>query len=183
MTLSDVSKPGVATPRTETAESQQPCVTPPVKLRHLALPGDVETAASWYANPEVLYFSEGAKVPPFSKHRIENMYRWLSEKGTVYIIEVFEGKWVPVGDAALCKDLIPIVIGDNRYRNRGIGSRVLELLIEDAITLGWNTLIAHKVFSYNTPSIKLFEKYGFIRTFVGVDENGEMFFRYEKSLH
>lgn len=104
-------------------------------------------------------------------------------KVRVYIIEVFDGGCLPVGDVALREDLMPIVIGDRRYRHRGVGSSVLKLLIEEAKRLGWRKLIAHKIFAYNTPSIKLFEKYGFVKMSSQVEEDGQEFFRYEKILN
>jgi RimJ/RimL family protein N-acetyltransferase len=152
-----------------------------VRLRPLTLPDDIDRATPWYADPDVLYFSEGTTVP-FDTARIEGMYRWLSARGQVFIIEVFDGGWIPVGDISLCENLIPIVIGDPRYRGRGVGSRALGLLIEEAKKLGWTKLIAHQIFSYNHRSLKLFEKYGFRKTDTGVDRDGREFFRYEKEL-
>ena len=35
----------------------------------LHLPEDIETAVSWYADQEVLYFSEGQSVPTFDRIR------------------------------------------------------------------------------------------------------------------
>ncbi len=153
-----------------------------VRLRPLDLPGDIDLAVPWYSDPEVLYFSEGIGVLPFDKARIENMYQWLSARGQVFIIEVFDARWIAVGDASLCENLMPIVIGDSRYHSRGVGSQVLSLLIEKAQELGWRRLVAHQIYSYNTRSIKLFEKFGFVKTETGVDKNGQECFRYEKTL-
>lgn len=154
----------------------------PVRLRPLDLPGDIDRAVPWYSDPDVLFFSEGPGVLPFDRTRIENMYRWLSTRGQVFIIEVLDGQWLPVGDASLCENLMPIVIGDSRYQNRGVGSQVLRLLIEKAQELGWSHLIAHQIYSYNIRSIKLFEKFGFTKTETGINKQGQEFFRYEKWL-
>ncbi len=156
--------------------------TLPVRLRPLHLPEDIETALPWYADPEVLYFSEGPGVPAFDRARIEKMYRWLSERGDVFVIEVLDETWRPVGDAALCATLMPIVIGDARYRNRGIGRQVLTLLIDVARSRGWTKLVAHKIFAYNERSMKLFENAGFVRTGTGVDDQEQAYVRYEKTL-
>lgn len=152
-----------------------------VRLRPLTLPDDIDLAIPWYADPDVLYFSEGT-TEPFDTTRIHGMYRWLSERGQVFIIEVFDEDWIPVGDISLCANLIPIVIGDPRYRGRGVGSQALGLLIEEATRLGWSKLIAHQIFSYNHRSLKLFQKFGFQKTETGVDSQGREFFRYEKDL-
>jgi RimJ/RimL family protein N-acetyltransferase len=162
--------------------SESTSTTLPVRLRPLNLPQDIEIALPWYADPEVLYFSEGPSVPPFDKARIEKMYRWLSERGHVFVIEVFDETWRPVGDAALCETLMPIVIGDAQYRNRGVGSQALQLLIDAARSRGWRKLVAHKIFAYNARSMKLFEKAGFVRTDTGVDDQEQAYFRYEKTL-
>ncbi|PSR23493.1 MAG: hypothetical protein C7B45_02850 [Sulfobacillus acidophilus] len=122
-----------------------------VKLRPLNVAEDVNLALSWYADPEVLYFSEGANAGRFDAARVERMYRWLLHKGRVFIVEVFDEGWRAVGDVALCPELMPIVIGDPQYRNRGVGTQVLCLLIEEARRSGWTKLVAHKVYRYNTP--------------------------------
>lgn len=153
-----------------------------VRLRPLSLPDDVELALPWYADTEALYFSEGPEAKPFDGQRLIKMYEWLSRQGQVFIIEVMEERWTAIGDATLCEGMIPIVIGDGRYRGRGIGSHVLALLIQEARLRGWEKLVAHKIYSYNTRSRKLFEKHGFIRMNSGVDENGTAYHRYEKRL-
>ena len=104
----------------------------PVRLRPLNLPDDIEVAVPWYADQEVLYFSEGPGVQACDRIRIEKMCRWLSDRGHVFVIEIFDETWRPVGDAALCETLMPIVIGDVKYRNRGVGSQALQRLIEVA---------------------------------------------------
>lgn len=154
----------------------------PVRLRPLQLPQDVALALPWYNDPETLYFAEGPNVAAFDAQRIAKMYEWLSQKGQVYIIEVRAGHWQAVGDATLCQDLIPIVIGDPQFRNRGVGTQTLQLLIEKARQQGWTTLVAHKIYTYNTRSIRMFEKCGFVQTATGVDDNGETFVRFEKFL-
>lgn len=154
----------------------------PVRLRPLNLPDDIEVAIPWYADQEVLCFSEGPGVQAFDRIRIEKMYRWLSDRGHVFVIEVFDETWRSVGDAALCEALMPIVIGDVKYRNRGVGSQALQLLIEAARSRGWTKLVAHKIFSYNARSMKLFEKAGFVRTGTGIDDQEQAYVRYEKML-
>jgi RimJ/RimL family protein N-acetyltransferase len=150
----------------------------------LRLPEDIETALGWYQDPEVLFYSEGPGVTGFNRTRIERMYRWLLDRGEVFFIEVegFEGTWQPVGDVALCETMIPIVIGEAQYRNRGVGSHALAQVIEVARDHGWTKLVAHKIFSYNLRSMQLFEKAGFVRTATRMDENGQSYAVYEKML-
>ena len=66
---------------------------------------------------------------PYTCEKLTNMYRYLNDKGELYFIEVREaGEWKPIGDVTFWQEDMPIVIGDARYRGRGIGRRyVLEL--------------------------------------------------------
>ena len=56
-------------------------------------------------------------------------------------IEVKEkGEWFPIGDVTLSQDNFPIVIGNPTYQHRGIGKKVLSILIELARVKGWKEL-------------------------------------------
>jgi phosphinothricin acetyltransferase len=48
------------------------------------------------------------------------------------------------------------------FRNRGLGSYLLEQAITRASSIGLNTLLGF-IFGHNEPSLKLFEKFGFAR--------------------
>lgn len=155
----------------------------PVRLRPLKLPDDIKWAQPWYSDPEVLYLSEGPTSPPFDAARVERMYQYLAERGDVYIIEVYDQVWRPVGDITLTdNDMTPIVIGEARYRNHGVGTEALQLLIEKARQKHLGKLVAHAIFQYNPRSARLFEKCGFKRTASGVDSHGQAFWRYEYDL-
>lgn len=55
----------------------------------------------------------------------------------------------------------PIVIGSRNHRSKGIGKRVLSLLVSKALELGWKEMNAKGIYSYNTRSIRLFKSLGF----------------------
>ncbi len=149
-----------------------------LRLRTAQLPVDVEPAVKWYSDPEVLYFSEGEGTSPYDGKTVESMFHYLADRGELYIIEVNDGgEWRPIGDAALLPESLPIVIGDKLYRSRGLGRRVLQLLVRHAATLGWDELRVSKVFVYNERSLRLFEGAGFVRQALTTDETGQPVWR------
>lgn len=112
-----------------------------VRLRRAKVPEDCLIAVKWYQDPEVLYYSEGPGIEPYNLDVVQKMYEYLSSIGTLYIIEVEENqKWIPAGDATLAKDTLPVVIGEARYRSRGVGKIVLHMLIEKAKHENWDQL-------------------------------------------
>lgn len=144
-----------------------------LRLRSAQLPADIGPAVKWYSDPEVLRFSEGEGTPPYDERIVARMFEFLADGGELYIIEVNDTDiWRPIGDAALLPDSLPIVIGDERYRSRGLGTRVLQLLIGRAASLGWEELKVSKVFAYNERALRLFEGAGFIRQELATDEAG-----------
>ena len=101
-----------------------------VRLRPADLKEDMSFFLEWYTNPDVLFYSEGPKTMPYGPDVIERMNKALSEIGEAYVIEVKEsGSWKPIGDASITKDKTPITIGAEEYWGRGIGTKVLNLLI------------------------------------------------------
>jgi RimJ/RimL family protein N-acetyltransferase len=135
-----------------------------LRLRLVRIPEDIDAAVPWYSDPEVLHFSEGPGTPAYTRDTVERMFRYLAKHGETYIIEVLEsGTWLPIGDAALLPDSLTIVIGSARHRSRGLGKRVLRLLIDRATVLGRQTLAVGKIFEDNERSFRLYEGAGFVR--------------------
>lgn len=155
-----------------------------LRLRPVELPRDLAAAVPWYHDPEVLRFSEGDGTPPYDFAMVERMYRYLSEHGELYMIEVKDDRdrWHAIGDATLCRDSLPLVIGESAYRSKGLGKRVLGLLIDRARELGWAELQVKRVFSYNLRSRRLFERAGFTLSGTGVDEEGRAYWSFHLSL-
>lgn len=144
-----------------------------VRLRPVVLPDDVATAVAWYQDPEVLAGSEGPEASPFPPERVARMYQYLAQIGEVFIIEVNDrGAWIPVGDAALSERMMPIVVGDARWRGRGIGRAALGALIGHAKSAGCRRLTAHKIYETNTASQRLFAGAGFRLVDRGQEDNG-----------
>ena len=99
---------------------------------------------------------------PYTYEKLTNMYRYLNGKGELYFIEVYEsGEWKPIGDVTFWQEDMPIVIGDARYRGRGIGKRVVSALVERGRALGYDRLYVGEIYNYNTASKRCFESVGF----------------------
>ena len=145
-----------------------------LRLRPLRLPADLEVALPWYADPEVLQFSEGGADEPYSVATVRQTYEVLASKGEVFIIEADAGNgWRPIGDVTLGEDGIPITIGDPPYRSRGFGTRTLALLVARARALGWDKLVTNPILLSNERSLRMFERAGFVRDEFVRDESGD----------
>lgn len=154
-----------------------------VRLSPLDLEAVMPYALSWYRDPDVLDGSEGSGTPAYDRVTIERMYAYLGRIGELYVIEVRDGgAWIPVGDAALSRTTIPIVVGDARFRGRGVGKAALNLLIARARALGWDSLCAAKVYTYNRRAIRLFEGAGFRLVATAHDGRGRPFRSYRLPL-
>lgn len=145
--------------------------------------GDVETALAWYRDPHVLKMSEGTGATPFDRPRVERMYAILEDIGELYMIEVLDGgRWVTVGDVTLARSTLPVVIGEAAFRGRGVGGRVLDLLIARARALGWSRLEVKGIHTYNRASQALCESRGFKPAGSRTDESGRTLLRYSLDL-
>ncbi len=152
-------------------------------LRLRKYDGSYLTGLPWYRDEVVYYNSEGitdeSKIP--DENYVKGMYDWFEKNGRseMYFIEVKEnGNFTPIGDAALQKENLPIVIGVGKYRGRGIGKAVLTTLVDRARSLGWDKLTDVKIFKYNTASQRLYSSCGFTR--VGEDDR---YYFYERELN
>ncbi len=134
-----------------------------LRLRPVTLPDDVALGVPWYRDPEVLRLSEGEGTPPYDAAMVERMWRAMVARCEVYIIETLTPDgWRAIGDASICREGgVPIVIGEAAYRSRGLGRRVLRLLIERARALGWPRLFVKGVYTDNERSRRLYEGAGF----------------------
>ena len=156
---------------------------PTIRLRPANIDEDCSHALLWYQDPEVLHFSEGPGTEAYDPETVQAMYRYLASIGRLYIIEAQEdGEWVPIGDVTLSRETIPIVIGDPGYRSRGIGTRVIRMLIEMAREEQWTELKVKKVYTFNDRSHRMFTGLGFAVTGEGVDENGHRYRSYRLEL-
>ncbi|KIL34596.1 hypothetical protein SD70_32480 [Gordoniibacillus kamchatkensis] len=156
-----------------------------LRLRPIALPQDVAAAVPWYQDPEVLYYSEGgASSKPYDYEKVQAMYNYLLNKAEVYIIEVdTKDGWLPIGDVALFHESgVPIVIGNPEYRSKGIGKRVMRLIINRAKVLGRTNIRTNGIYIFNKRSRRLFESLGFTIAESFADDDGNECYRFNLKL-
>ncbi|MCD8380347.1 MAG: GNAT family N-acetyltransferase [Lachnospiraceae bacterium] len=137
------------------------CVDENLRLKKYE--GDCAFALDWYQDEETLLMVDG-KYQPYDLDRLYRMYEYLQKRGEVYFIEILcENKksWVPIGDVSFWQNDMPIVIGKQKFRGRGIGEKVVLALVERAKTLGFSYVEVADIYDYNLPSIRMFEKCGF----------------------
>lgn len=145
-----------------------------VRLRPVDLDKDMGSFLEWYTNPDVLFYSEGPKTLPYGPDVIKRMQQKLSELGEAYIIEILEnGKWKAIGDASITNDKTPITIGAEEYWGRGIGTKVLRLLLGRARELGMKKLKVSGIYEYNARSLRLYSNAGFVETGRGNEDGYE----------
>ena len=130
-------------------------------LRLRKFDGFFDFAFGWYQDIETVWLVDGKKER-YTKERLDAMYSYLDEHGERYFIEVLEdGAYKPIGDVTFWQEDMPIVIGDPRYRGRGIGKKVIAALIERGKQLGYTKLYVDEIYAFNTGSRKCFESVGF----------------------
>ena len=118
-------------------------------------------ALAWYQDPETVYLVDGIREP-YTREKLERMYRYLDTHGELYYIEALEkGFFRPIGDVTFSQEDMPIVIGDPAYRRRGIGRRVVAALIERGRDLGCAALGVREIYAWNAASQRCFESHGF----------------------
>lgn len=148
-------------------------VEPGLRLRKFD--GIPEEALGWYQDPEVVYLVDGVREP-YTREKLDRMYRWLDGHGELYCIEIWEnGAYRPIGDVTFWQEDMPIVIGDPACRGRGIGRKVIEALAERGKTLGYSELFVAEIYDFNTASRKCFERARFRE--YGKTEKGSRFRR------
>ncbi|NQJ22506.1 GNAT family N-acetyltransferase [Streptococcus suis] len=118
-------------------------------------------AFEWHQDLELVWLVDGNKEP-YTLDRLNRMYGYLATNGECYFIEIFEDEqFIPIGDVTLFADDFAIAIGDKQYWNKGIGTKVLQRMIERAREVGLEEILVEEIYDWNTGSRKLFEKCGF----------------------
>ncbi|HEM4246939.1 GNAT family N-acetyltransferase [Streptococcus suis] len=123
--------------------------------------GQYDFAFEWHQDLELVWLIDGGQER-YSLDLLDRMYDYLSKNGECYFIEIFEdNQFIPIGDVTLFADDFAIAIGDKRYWKKGIGTKVLQRMIERARELGFVEILVEEIYDWNTGSRKLFEKCGF----------------------
>jgi len=138
-------------------------VSPALRLRRFGGPSDpaCAVALAWYQDSDTVLLVDGVSTP-YTQEKLEGMYSYLDRHGELYWIEALEdGAWLPIGDVSFWPEDLPIVIGDKRWRGRGVGSAVVKRLIGRARELGWKSVRVGEIFDFNQGSQRLFASLGF----------------------
>lgn len=69
--------------------------------------------------------------------------------------------YMPIGDVTFWQEDMPIVIGDPRFRGKGIGKKIVRELVDRAQKLGFSSVSVAEIYDYNIASKKMFESVGF----------------------
>lgn len=130
-------------------------------LRLRKFDGAYDFAFEWYQDEETVYLVDGVKRP-YSRETLRRMYEYLNAHGELYFIEALkDGVFVPIGDVAFWQRDMPIVIGDNEYRGKGTGRKIISRLVERGRELGYTKLYVNEIYNFNIASRKCFEAVGF----------------------
>ena len=130
-------------------------------LRLRKYDGVHDFALEWYLDEETVYLVDG-KRDPYTMPRLKGMYEYLNNAGELYFIEVLEnGTYKPIGDVTFWPEDMPIVIGDQNYRGRKIGRRVVSALVKRGVALGYDHLEVGEIYDWNEGSRRCFESVGF----------------------
>lgn len=130
-------------------------------LRLRKFDDDYGFALAWYQDEETNYMVDGERSV-YDWDRLSRMYHYLCNKGELYFVEVLEkGEYVPIGDVTFWQDDMPIVIGKDEYRNRGIGRKVISALVQRGKELGFDHVAVGEIYDWNEPSRRCFESIGF----------------------
>ncbi|WP_202621503.1 GNAT family N-acetyltransferase [Anaerocolumna sedimenticola] len=131
-------------------------------LRLKKFDGYFDFAFQWYQDEETVRLVDGEYATVYDMEKLHRMYDYLNNHGELYFIEILKlNEYIPIGDVTFWQEDIPIVIGDKRYRNCGIGTLVIRTLIKRAISIGFKTIYVNEIYDYNEVSRALFLRNGF----------------------
>lgn len=133
-------------------------------IRLAAYDGRHEEALLWYTNPFVYYNSEGITDGPIPDPAyIDRMYSYLDQNSELYFIEVLSaGTYVRVGDVAIKPKNLPIVIGNDDFRGKGISKVVMNYAFKRLKDLGYHTVNESIVYKHNQTSKQMHESLGYV---------------------
>ena len=147
----------------ETLISEQPEIIPVSSaLRLRKYDGNCSPALNWYQDETALLMINGNPTP-YGMPEIQTMYSYQSKISELYFIEQqTDGTFAPVGDVSFSPEDITIMIAPGKQK-QGIGTAVIQALIQRARSLHYPVLHVQEIYDFNTASQKLFTSLGFVR--------------------
>ena len=139
-------------------------VTDDLRLRRFD--GNYDLFLPGYQNPVVYQNSEGifekSKIP--NMDYVRRMCQYLERVGELYYIEArVDSAFIPIGDVTIKEDNPPIAIWVDEFRGMGIGTMVMQVVIDRLKSLGYHKINGSTVYKWNTQSQKMHERLGFSR--------------------
>lgn len=136
------------------------------RLRLRKYDGKHEAFLPAYQDPYIYQNSEGifdADQKPDMDY-VKRMCNYLSKAGELYYIEILEGEdFRAIGDVTVKNENPPIAIWAAEYRGQGIGTLVMQKVIERLENLCFDEITGSTVYKWNLPSQKMHEKLGFFK--------------------
>lgn len=118
-------------------------------------------ALAWYQDEDMVYLVDGQR-DTYDADQLSRMYHYLNNIGELYFIEVLENDtYKPIGDVTFWQDDMPIVIGDPKYRGKGLGRKIISALVRRAKELGYDYVSVGEIYDWNEGSRRCFESVGF----------------------
>ena len=130
----------------------------------------------WNTDPEVIYWNEGPNADPNENDpkTVQSIYKETSNAGYCFIIDI---NGIAIGECLLCKMTLPyiveayptatdirridILMGEKSYWNMGIGSVIVQMLVNFGFQNEKADIIYGITGDYNKRSGRVFEKNGF----------------------
>lgn len=133
-------------------------------LRLKKYDGHYEKALVGYQDSYVYQNSEGIfddeKKPDLDY--VQGMCQYLDKVGELYFIEILKGEeYFSIGDVTVKPENPPIAIWFSEYRGKGIGTLVMQAVIERLRDLGYDRIMESTVYKWNKHSLNLHLKLGF----------------------
>ena len=140
-----------------------------IKLRPIC-ETDWEYLFRWNKDKEILYFSEGDDISEYSNEETKQIYTYVSQKADIFIIEylneIIGECWLQEMNLNDIMERLPnkniyridLMIGRKELWNKGIGSRVINMLTKYGVTEKKADMIFGVIFDYNLRSLKAFSK-------------------------
>lgn len=128
----------------------------------------------WNKDKEILYFSEGDDVSEYSTEETKQIYTHVSQTADIFMIEysneIIGECWLQEMNLNDIIEKLPkqniyridLMIGKKELWNKGIGSRVINMLTEYGVQEKNADLIFAIISDYNLRSLKAFSKNNYV---------------------
>ena len=144
-----------------------------IKLRPIC-ETDWKYLFEWNKDKEILYFSEGDDVFEYSTEETKQIYTYVSQTADIFMIEysneIIGECWLQEMNLNDIIEKLPkqniyridLMIGKKELWNKGVGSRVINILTEYGVKEKNADMIFAIISDYNLRSLKVFSKNNYV---------------------